>query len=106
MTEVFYADTMEPLSLEDCQEIKRASEANIAALAMEPGDVMLLDNYRALHGRDVFAGDRFHAVTWFTWDKNPEWRGNERRILEKSVLNKMINQMMDWLPKDFESNQS
>jgi len=106
MTEVFYADTMEPLSLEDCQEIKRASESNIAALSMEPGDVMLLDNYRALHGRDVFGGDRFHAVTWFTWDQNPEWRGNERRILEKSVLNKVINQMMDWLPKDFESNQS
>jgi hypothetical protein len=106
MTEVFYADTMEPLTLEDCAEIKRVSEKHITALSMEPGDVLLVDNYRALHGRDVFQGDRFHAVTWFTWDDNEEWRGNERRILEKNAMNKAINQMMDWLPKDFESNQS
>lgn len=106
MTEVFYADTMEPLSLEDCMEIKRASEKCITALSMEPGDVLLVDNYRALHGRDVFQGDRFHAVSWFTWDDNEEWRGDERRIVEKNGLNQAINQMMDWLPKDFESNQS
>ena len=106
MTEVFYADTMEPLSLEDCEEIKRASEKHITALAMEPGDVLLVDNYRALHGRDVFQGDRYHAVSWFTWDNNDEWRGDERRIVEKNGLNKAINKMMDWLPKDFESNQS
>jgi len=106
MTEVFYADTMEPLSLEDCNEIKRASEKHITALAMEPGDVLLVDNYRALHGRDVFQGDRFHAVSWFTWDDNEEWRGDERRIVEKNGLNQAINGMMDWLPKDFESNQS
>eukprot|EP00977_Amphora_coffeiformis_P028093 scaffold34690_cov288-Amphora_coffeaeformis.AAC.8 len=106
MTEVFYADTMKPLSMEDCMEIKRASEKHITALSMEPGDVLLVDNYRALHGRDVFAGDRYHAVTWFTWDDNAEWRGEERRIVEKNGLNKMINGMLDWLPKDFESNQS
>merc|ERR1719223_83266 len=105
MTEVFYADKMEPLTLEDCQEIKRASEKHITALAMEPGDVLLVDNYRALHGRDVFQGDRFHAVSWFTWDKE-EWRGDERRIIEKNGMNKVINGMMDWLPKDFESDQS
>ncbi len=57
-----------------------ASEKHITALAMEPGDVLLVDNYRALHGRDVFQGDRFHAVTWFTWDTNDEWRGTERRF--------------------------
>jgi hypothetical protein len=83
-----------------------ASEKHITALSMEPGDVLLVDNYRALHGRDVFQGDRFHAVSWFTWDDNEEWRGNERRIIEKNGLNKAINSMMDWLPKDFESNQS
>ena len=105
MTEVFYADSMEPLTLEDCQEIKRASEKHITALSMEPGDVLLVDNYRALHGRDVFQGDRFHAVSWFTWD-DKEWRGDERRILEKNALNQAINKFMDFLPKDFESDQS
>jgi len=106
MTEVFYADTMEPLSLEDCQEIKRASEKHITSLPMEPGDVLLVDNYRALHGRDVFQGDRFHAVSWFTWDDNEAWRGDEKRIVQKDPLNKMINQMMDFLPKDFQSEQT
>lgn len=106
MTEVFYADTMDPLTLEDCAEIKRVSEKHITALSMEPGDVLLVDNYRALHGRDVFQGDRFHAVTWFTWDNNDEWRGPERRILEKNALNQAINGMMDWLPKDFESKSN
>mmetsp|Transcript_15037 Transcript_15037/g.34865 ORF Transcript_15037/g.34865 Transcript_15037/m.34865 type:complete len:455 (-) Transcript_15037:255-1619(-) len=106
MTEVFYADTMETLTLEDCEEIKRASEKHITALAMEPGDVLLVDNYRALHGRDVFQGDRYHAVSWFTWDRNEEWRGAERRIVDKNGMNKVINGMMDWLPKDFESDQS
>mgnify|MGYP002807608250 CR=1 FL=1 len=48
MTEVFYADTMDTLSLEDCQEIKRASEKCITALAMEPGDVLLVDNLDAI----------------------------------------------------------
>merc|ERR1712238_384020 len=107
MTEVFYADTMDPLSLEDCAEIKRASESQITALAMEPGDVLLVDNYRALHGRDVFMGDRFHAVSWFTWDREQvDWRGDEKRIVEKNGMNKIINKMMDFLPKDFEADQS
>lgn len=108
MTEVFYADNMEPLSLEDCMEIKRASEKHITALSMEPGDVLLVDNYRALHGRDVFNGDRYHAVSWFTWDEDDKvaWRGDEKRILDKNALNQAINSMMDWLPKDFESDQS
>ena len=41
----------------------------------------------------------------FTWE-DEEWRGAERRIVEKNGLNKAINGMMDWLPKDFESDQS
>jgi hypothetical protein len=79
MTEVFYADTMEPLTLEDCMEIKRASEKHITALSMEPGDVLLVDNYRALHGRDVFQGDRFHAVSCSRGiiTRNGEARKNE-----------------------------
>ena len=54
MTEVFYADVMEHLSLEDCNKIKRASEKHITALAMDPVGELFVDNYRALHGRDVW----------------------------------------------------
>jgi ABC-type sugar transport system ATPase subunit len=28
-------------------------------------DVVLVDNYQVMHGRDVFTGERMHAVTWF-----------------------------------------
>ena len=27
--------------------------------------MLLCDNYRVLHGRDIFEGDRLHAVSWF-----------------------------------------
>ena len=36
---------------------------------MEPGEVLLCDNYRVLHGRDIFEGDRLHAVSWFGDEK-------------------------------------
>ena len=101
-----YPDQIVTHSLLYHLQIHSASEKHITALSMEPGDVLLVDNYRALHGRDVFQGDRFHAVTWFTWDQNEEWRGDERRIVEKNAFNQAINSMMDWLPKDFESDQN
>ncbi|GMI34034.1 hypothetical protein TrCOL_g3512 [Triparma columacea] len=100
MTDVFFGD-LGSLNAEECEEIKRVSEKHITALPMEPGDVLLVDNYRALHGRDVFGGDRFHAVSWFSWDDNAEWRGEESRMREKDGLNKFVNKYMDWLPKDF-----
>ena len=31
---------------------------------MERGEVVLVDTYRALHGRDVFVGPRQHGVVW------------------------------------------
>jgi len=64
----------------------------------------LVDNYRVLHGRDIFKGDRFHAVSWFTWDDfggMEKYRGDEVRIREKDGLNKIVNKYMDLLPKDF-----
>ena len=41
-----------------------------------------------------------------SWDDNEDWRGDERRIVEKNAFNQAINGMMEWLPKDFESAQS
>mmetsp|Transcript_6274 Transcript_6274/g.24453 ORF Transcript_6274/g.24453 Transcript_6274/m.24453 type:complete len:454 (-) Transcript_6274:36-1397(-) len=102
MTDVFRGPSLEKISDEDADEIKRVSEKNIVALPMEPGDVLLIDNYRALHGRETFKGDRFHAVTWFSWD-NPEWRvgAEEGSDDSKDVMNKIVNKYLDWLPKDF-----
>jgi len=28
---------------------------------MKKGDVVLVDNYQVMHGRDVFTGERMHA---------------------------------------------
>ena len=47
------------------QHINEVSEKNIVTVPMQPGEVLLCDNYRVLHGRDVFEGERKHAVSWF-----------------------------------------
>jgi len=44
-------------------------EDNIVHVPMKAGDVLLCDNYRVLHGRDIFEGDRLHAVSWFGDEK-------------------------------------
>ena len=41
---------------------------------MEPGDVVLLDTYQVLHGRDVFEGEREHAVVWLAEEEEEEER--------------------------------
>ena len=57
---------------------------------MTAGDVLLIDNYRVLHGRDIFEGDRLHAVSWFT--DEPE----EQRKVQKpgDLLNTFINKFV------------
>lgn len=47
------------------QQIDDLTMKNLQYVKMEHGDVVLLDNYSALHGRNVFEGTRKHAVTWF-----------------------------------------
>ena len=37
-----------------------------AALLMEAGDVVLLDSYSVLHGRQTFRGARQHGVQWLS----------------------------------------
>jgi len=38
---------------------------NLQWVKMNKGDVVLVDNYMTMHGRNVFEGVRKHAVTWF-----------------------------------------
>ncbi len=45
--------------------IDEISRKHIVDFKMESGDMLLVDNYRVLHGRDIFEGDRLHAVSWF-----------------------------------------
>jgi len=38
---------------------------NLKWVKMTHGDVVMLDNYNTMHGRNIFSGVRKHAVTWF-----------------------------------------
>jgi len=64
MTDVYYGD-LSKIPGEMLNEINRVCEENIVRVPMQAGDVLLCDNYRVLHGRDIFEGDRLHAVSWF-----------------------------------------
>jgi len=64
MTDVFYGD-LEQIDGDLLAKVNEACEKNIVKVPMQTGDVLLCDNYRVLHGRDVFEGDRLHAVSWF-----------------------------------------
>jgi hypothetical protein len=45
---------------------------NMKYVKMTEGDVVLLDNYKCMHGRNVFDGTRKHGVAWFEG-----WEGEE-----------------------------
>ena len=64
MTDVYYGD-LDIIEGELLEKVRDACEKNIVNVPMQAGDVLLCDNYRVLHGRDVFEGDRLHAVSWF-----------------------------------------
>lgn len=63
-TNMYYGDLSE-IAEEDLRAIDEATMKNLAYVPMEEGDVVLVDNYQVMHGRDVFSGERLHAVTWF-----------------------------------------
>ena len=64
VTDMFYGDGT-PISAEDLEHIDEVTMRNLQYVPMEQGDVVLVDNYQVMHGRDVFEGERLHAVTWF-----------------------------------------
>jgi len=50
---------------------------NIKYVKMTEGDVVLLDIYKTLHGRNVFDGTRKHGVAWFEgWEGEEEMKKN------------------------------
>ena len=90
MTDVYYGD-LTRIPPEDLLHINEVSEASIARIPMQPGDVLLCDNYRVSHGRDVFNGDRYHAVSWFR-EAGAKYEGSEVDAQKPgNVLNKLIN---------------
>ena len=65
-TDVMWGDDGSPIETEVLEAIEEAVRASTVRLLMAPGDVVLLDTYTALHGRESFNGPRQHAVQWLT----------------------------------------
>lgn len=63
-TDMFFGD-LSAIPAEDLDHIDEVTRKNLVSVPMSPGEVVLVDNYQCLHGRDVFTGERLHAVTWF-----------------------------------------
>merc|ERR1719424_1841177 len=91
MTEVYHGDLL-PIASADLDHINEVSQKNIARIPMQPGDVLLCDNYRVLHGRDIFKGDRYHAVGWFgglVKDRPAGYEDENANSKPGDVLNKL-----------------
>ena len=58
---------------------------------MQPGDVVLLDSYQVLHGRETFEGPRQHAVSWLTDDFHSTDSISKRQGI--GVLGKTLNRL-------------
>ncbi|GAB5368225.1 hypothetical protein AAMO2058_001300800 [Amorphochlora amoebiformis] len=66
--DVYFGD-LTTIPGKDVQHIDDITRKNLHKCKMEPGDIVLLDNYRVLHGRenftDIAPNARKHCVTWF-----------------------------------------
>eukprot|EP00468_Gymnochlora_sp_CCMP2014_P011499 CAMPEP_0167749360 /NCGR_PEP_ID=MMETSP0110_2-20121227/5361_1 /TAXON_ID=629695 /ORGANISM="Gymnochlora sp., Strain CCMP2014" /LENGTH=447 /DNA_ID=CAMNT_0007634499 /DNA_START=80 /DNA_END=1420 /DNA_ORIENTATION=- len=63
LTDVFYGDGT-PISEEDLKHVAEVTMKNVKFIKLNQGDVVLVDNYKTQHGRNVFEGTRKNAVTW------------------------------------------
>jgi len=69
-TDVYYADNSEKVEVDRLKHLDAVTEDCAVKVKMQPGDMVLLDNYLVMHGRCPFEGERLHAVSWF---KSPDY---------------------------------
>jgi hypothetical protein len=70
-SDMFFGDDGE-LTDAQLKQMDEITMKNVQFVKMTEGDVVLLDNYKCMHGRNVFDGTRKHAVAWFEG-----WEGEE-----------------------------
>jgi len=63
-TDIRFGD-LSKMSDEALDAVDKVVMDNLKWVKMAKGDVVLLDNYMTMHGRNIFSGVRKHAVTWF-----------------------------------------
>jgi hypothetical protein len=71
-SDMFFGDDGE-LTGEQLKQMDEVTMKNVRFVKMTEGDVVLLDNYKTMHGRNVFDGTRKHGVAWFEG-----WEGEEQ----------------------------
>jgi len=79
-SDMFYGDDGN-LSDDDLQHLDDVTMESLKFVKMTEGDVVLLDNYKTLHGRNVFDGTRKHGVAWFEgWEGEEEMKKNAKTV--------------------------
>ena len=90
-SDMFFGDD-EPLTNEQLKELDELTMRNVKFVKMSEGDVVLLDNYKTMHGRNVFDGTRKHGVCWFEgWEGEEEMKQtlatSEKKLFFADVAN-------------------
>jgi len=93
MTDVYKGD-LGRIPSEDVEHVNEVCERNMVSVMMQKGDVVLLDNYRVLHGRKIFKGERNHAVTWFESCGEPLSRDGTQKDKPDDFMNNLINKTL------------
>jgi len=71
-SDMFFGDDGS-ISDEDLRHMDDVTMKNVQFIKIREGDVALLDNYKCLHGRNVFDGTRKHGVALFEgWEDEDE----------------------------------
>ncbi len=79
-SDMFFGDDGD-ISDEDLKHMDEVTMKNVQYVKMTEGDVVLLDNYKCMHGRNVFDGTRKHGVAWFGG-----WEGEEEMKAKYGTL--------------------
>jgi hypothetical protein len=76
-SDMFYGDDGD-LTAAELKHLDDITRKHMKYIKMKEGDVVLLDNYKTMHGRNVFDGTRKHAVAWFGgWKGEDEQRNHQ-----------------------------
>jgi hypothetical protein len=89
-SDMFFGDDGD-ISEAALKEMDEVTLKNVRYVKMNQGDVVLLDNYKCMHGRNVFEGTRKHGVAWFQgWEGEEEMKQALQRGESSSSNNKKV----------------
>jgi hypothetical protein len=79
-SDMFFGDDGE-LTDAQLEQLDEVTMKNVQFVKMTEGDVVLLDNYKTMHGRNVFDGTRKHGVAWFEgWEGEEEMKQSNSKV--------------------------